>query len=257
MRYLDDCFIYWDTRLGPVTQLHNMLNELHHNIKFTIETNDQRMNFLDITMMVQKKKVITDMYYKPTDTHNYVPFNSTHPKHILKNIPYNLARRLCTIVDSKKTLNMRMKELQETLAHLGYPQNLIENGFKKAKAIPQEELRTAKEKSSNENLLTFVSTYNPRNPNFFPIIKESISILNASPKLKNKLQNTKLIQSKRQPQSLKRILTRAKFTTGDPIVDKPKVSECNDKRCQTCKHIVECSQVEIKQAKRRLTSRII
>ena len=248
MRYLDDCFIYWDTRLGPVTQLHNMLNELHHNIKFTIETNDQRMNFLDITMMVQKKKVITDIYYKPTDTHNYVPFNSTHPKHILKNIPYNLARRLCTIVDSKKTLNMRMKELQETLAHLGYPQNLIENienGFKKAKAIPQEELRTAKEKSSNENLLTFVSTNNPRNPNFFPIIKESISILNASPKLKNKLQNTKLIQSKRQPQSLKRILTRAKFTTGDPIVDKPKVSKCNDKRCQTCKHIVECSQVEI------------
>ena len=81
--------------------------------------------------------------------------------------------------------------------------------------------------------------------NFFPIIKESISILNASPKLQNKLQNTKLIQSKRQPQSLKRILTRAKFTTGDPIVDKPKVSKCNDKRCQTCKHIVECSQVEI------------
>ena len=73
MRYLDDCFIYWDTRLGPVTQLHNMLNELHHNIKFTIETNDQRMNFLDITMMAQEKKVITDIYYKPTDTHNYVP----------------------------------------------------------------------------------------------------------------------------------------------------------------------------------------
>ena len=186
MRYLDDCFIYWDTRLGAVTQLYIMLNELHHNMKFTIETNDQRMNFLDIAMMVEKKKVITDINYKPTDNHNYVPFNSNHPKHTLKNIPYNLARQLCTIVDSKKTLKMRMKELQETLTHLGYPQKLIENGFKKSKAIPQEELRTAKEKSSNENLLTFVSTNNPRNPNIFPI-KESISILNASPNLKNKL----------------------------------------------------------------------
>ena len=106
MRYLDDCFINWDTRLGPVTQLHNILNELHHNIKFTIETNDQRMNFLDIAMMVQEKKVITDIYHKPTDTNNYVPFNSNHPKHTLKNIPYNLARRLCTIVDNKKTLKM-------------------------------------------------------------------------------------------------------------------------------------------------------
>ena len=70
MRYLDDCFINWDTRLGPVTQLHNILNELHHNIKFTIETNDQRMNFLDIAMMVQEKKVSTDIYHKPTDTNN-------------------------------------------------------------------------------------------------------------------------------------------------------------------------------------------
>ena len=29
MRYLDDFFIYWDTRLSPVTQLHNILNSLH------------------------------------------------------------------------------------------------------------------------------------------------------------------------------------------------------------------------------------
>ena len=66
-------------------------------------------------------------YYKPADTHNYVPFNSTHPKHTLKNIPYNLARQLCTIVDSEETLQVRMKKLQEALTHLGYPQILIEN----------------------------------------------------------------------------------------------------------------------------------
>ena len=38
----------------------------------------------DIAMMVQEKKIITEIYYKPTDTHNNVPFNSTHPKHTLK-----------------------------------------------------------------------------------------------------------------------------------------------------------------------------
>ena len=75
MRYLDDCFIYWDTRLGPVTQLHDILNSLHDNIKFTIETNHQQMNFLDIKMIAEKDKIITDIYFKPTDTHNYVPFN--------------------------------------------------------------------------------------------------------------------------------------------------------------------------------------
>ena len=252
MRYLDDCFIYWDTRLGPVTQLHDILNSLHDNTKFTIETNHQQMNFLDIKMLAEKDKVITDRYFKPTDTHNYVPFNSTHPKHTLRNIPYNLARRLCTIVEERETLEMRMNKLQETLILLGYPLTLIKNWFEKAKGIPQERLRTPKEKILEQNLLTFVSTNNPRNPQFFPIIKESISILNASPKLKNKIENTKIIPSKRQPQNLKRILTRAKFTSENRIDSKPKVTKCDDKRCETCKQIVVCSQVVINKPNKTL-----
>ena len=101
MRYLDDCFIYWDTKMGPITELHNILNDLHERIKFTVETNYEKMNFLDIQMTAKNDKIITDIYFKPTDTHNYIPFKSAHPRHTLINIPYNLARRLCTIIDEK------------------------------------------------------------------------------------------------------------------------------------------------------------
>ena len=201
-RYLDGCFIYWDTRLGPVTQLHDILNSLHDKIKFTIETNHQQMNFLDIKMIAEKDKIITDIYFKPTDTHNYVRLNSTDPKHALRNIPYNLTRRLCAIADERETLEMRMNKLQETLIHLGCPLTLIKNGLEKAKGIPLEQLTTLKEKTLEQNLLTFVSTNNPRNPEFCQIIKESISILNASMKLMNKIDNTKIISSKCQPQTL-------------------------------------------------------
>ena len=47
MRYLDDCFIYWDTGIGPITELHNILNNLHENIKFAVETNYNKINVLD------------------------------------------------------------------------------------------------------------------------------------------------------------------------------------------------------------------
>ena len=223
MRYLDDCFIYWDTRMGPITELHSILNSLHDSIKFTVETNHEKMNFLDIQMIVQNDKIITDIYFKPTDTQSYVPFKSAHPRHTLINIPYNLARRLCTIVDEKTTLTTRLKELKDTLRHLGYPKTLIDNGLKKATEIPQEQLRTPKEKTQERNILTLVSTNNPRNPNFYPIIKESISVLNASPKMKRELNKTKLIPSKRQPQNLKRILTRAKFISQVTVNDTPKL----------------------------------
>ena len=122
------------------------------------------MNFLDINMIAEKDKIITDIYFEPTDTHNYVPSNSTHPQHTLRNIPYNLTRRLCTKVDERETLTVRMNKLQETLMHLGYSLTLITNCFEKAKGIPQEQLRTPKEKTLEQNLLTIVSTNNPRNP---------------------------------------------------------------------------------------------
>ena len=143
-----------------------------------MESNSNEMHFLDIKLLILDDKVITDIYYKPTDTQNYVPFKSSHPKHTLKNIPYNLARRLCTIIDESSTLETRLEQLTSTLLH---PSTLINQSIIKAKSIPQETSRSNTLKSTENNLLTFVSTYNPGNPDMFSVIRESISILNASP----------------------------------------------------------------------------
>ncbi len=72
-----------------------------------MESSPVEMHFLDVQVQISNEKVITDIYYKQTDTQNYATFKSSHPKHTLKNIPYNLARRLCTIIDEKSTLDTR------------------------------------------------------------------------------------------------------------------------------------------------------
>ena len=72
----------------------------------------------------------------------------------------------------------------------------------------------------------------------FSVIRESISILNASPKMDKAMKEIKLIPSRRQPENLKRILTRAKFATDYTTPNEPKVSQCKDPRCQTCKEIL-------------------
>jgi len=243
LRYLDDCFIYWDVNICNENELHNMLNDLHPNIKFTMEANSSRMNFLDIQLLVAQDKIITDIYFKQTDTRNYVHSKSCHPKHTLKNIPFNLARRLCTIIDERTTLEKRLEEPQGTLLHLDYPINLIKKGIEKAKNIPQQTLRSNIEKENTVDLLTFVSTNNPRNPNMFSIIKESLLILKTSTRMNEAMKNMKLIPSKRQAPNLKRILTRAKF--GSPSKEKTKVTQCKDPRCHTCKEILVGNQVEL------------
>ena len=114
--------INWDTNISPIQELHNILNNLHPRIKFTMEYDQKEINFLDINLQVESKNIITDIYYKSTVTHNHVPFQSKHPKQTLVNIPYNLARRLCTIVDKRTTLEHRLNQLRDILRHLGCPE---------------------------------------------------------------------------------------------------------------------------------------
>ena len=42
------------------------------------------------------------IFYKKTDTQRCVPFNSCHPKQCKNNIPFTLARIICTIMENRK-----------------------------------------------------------------------------------------------------------------------------------------------------------
>ena len=62
-----------------------------------------------------------------------------------------------------------------------------------------------------ENILPYVSTFNPTDPEIFKPITENMPILQEEETMRNFLSNYKIIKSKRQPYNLKRLLTKAKF----------------------------------------------
>ena len=70
--------------------------------------------------------------------------------------------------------------------------------------------------------------------------------------MKQKLRNIEIIPSKRQRPNLKKILIRTKFTSQENTENTPKVKKCKDKRCETCKKIVVCSQIEIDKQNKTL-----
>ena len=91
-RYLDDCFILWVHSSEKLSVFNSYLNDLNSNIKFTLESSDTKLPFLDALVVKEGKTLSTDIYYKPTDTHQYLHFGSCHPHHTKTAIPYNLAR---------------------------------------------------------------------------------------------------------------------------------------------------------------------
>ena len=206
-----------------------------------METSESQLPFLDILLLKKGTSIITDIYYKQTDTKQYLHFKSSHERHVKTNLPYSLARRICTIISDNNLRHERLNELKEALINRGFPQPLIENGVKRALSCNIEDLRSSKPKQPAQECITFVTTHNPNNPELFPKIINNLDILQQDDKFSKILRNTKIIKSKRQPPNLKKLLTNAKFTDTNA---QPKVTKCNKPRCGTCSYIIEGHEIE-------------
>ena len=81
-----------------------MLNKKHPTIKFTAEWSKTQINFLDVTVYLENGNIKTDLYVKPTDTHQYLHSSSCHPYHCKKGIPYSQTLRLNRICSDSRSL---------------------------------------------------------------------------------------------------------------------------------------------------------
>ena len=230
-RYLDDCIIFWSRSMEDLNTFKMLLNSLHPSIKFTMESSQIELPFLDILIKKSGTKIITDIYYKQTDTHQYLNFHSCHPSHTKRNIPYCMARRVCAIVSDNRLKELRLSELKIYLEQQFYPSKLIDNGIKRAKSLTITELRTPKEKREETETIPFVCTHDPKLPNVFSFMKSNLPLLHQSENMKLLVRKENLIYSRRQPKNLKKHLTRAKF---DSVQETFSVKSCDDTRCGTC-----------------------
>ena len=236
-RFLDDCYINWPYGEEKLGALHRILNSLNDNIQLTVETSCVELPFLDVMVKKEGTRLTTDIYYKPTDSFQYLPYTSSHPRHTKNNIPYNLARRICMIIENREKRGQRLQELRYILLSKKYPANVINIGIEKALAQTPQELRVVKENGNNDNyLLCLVTTYNPNNPTVFQLIRKTLPMLNQSAPSKSIMTRTKVIHSQRQPRNLKKMLANSYFKRSD---QDPEVKKCGVKRCGTCPYLKE------------------
>ena len=232
-RYLDDIFLIWNAKIaGSIQNFRDNLCSLDSRISFTLDQHNKSVSFLDVRVSAVDSKIMTDIFYKETDSKRYLDYHSCHPRHIKNNVPFNLARRICTIVSDNDILQKRLEELKTFLIACNYPLLIIDNGINKAKMIPKSNLRDCKIASKNPNAIPFISTYDPNYQNQFNTA--SIIINNLKCNLQQ-FENVSLVNSRRQPNNLKKFLTMAKFTN-DPSMQY-NVSKCEDKKCKLCDHI--------------------
>ena len=136
LRYIDDVFLLWTHGPEEFQNFVHHCNNFHHSIKFTAETSSHEIPFLDVMVSIKDGSLYTDLYSKPTDSHQFLHWTSCHPKHTKSSFPYGLAFRLNRICSTPATLNTRVTELKGFLKARGYPNGTVEKADQQSLSHP-------------------------------------------------------------------------------------------------------------------------
>ncbi|XP_074039195.1 uncharacterized protein [Leptinotarsa decemlineata] len=147
-RYVDDCLVFIDGNSIVAHDILNSLNNLHPKIKFTLEIEqDNKLNFLDLTITKTYNKLDFSIYRKPTQTDHVIPFNSFHPmQHKLASFNCYVNRLLNTPL-SPSNFNLELNTLKQIAVNNGYQPYIIH------KLISEFKLRSDRRLAFNSTTL--------------------------------------------------------------------------------------------------------
>ena len=251
-RFLDDVFLKWRDSLGDPMELFHLLNNIDEKINFTIEMGNS-IPFLDVRFTLGTNGTLeTDIYYKPTDTHNYVQFGSFHPHKTLTNIPFSLARRICLIVSDSDTRDHRLQELKGFLMQKKYPEAVIDSSIARASLLNREELLQSQSHTlsqADNSSMPFVYTNNSSNPDVLNVVRRGMDILLPSERMRTVMKDKKVVAARRQPRNMKALLFRPRFGTNQqqypgsvlPCRKDPNRGKTCGRPCKCCDSIRECN----------------
>ena len=110
------------------------------------------LDFFDVKIILHEdNSVETDIYYKPTNTHDYLPYNSAYGGHTKNNILYHLAKKIIVFVSNPENTIICLNEFRQLLKECKYPEHVI--------SIFNAKFQGPAPNPEKKNVIPFVTTY--------------------------------------------------------------------------------------------------
>jgi len=161
LRLIDDIFGVWTGTESELLDWVAFLNNSHTSIKFTLEFSKTEIPFLDTLVYIENNKLKTKLYKKPTDNKQYLHFNSEHPQHVKKAIPYAQALRYRRIIEDDHILLVELQKLKENFIIRQYPEKIVDSAISRVLQLDRSEIIKYRPKTAKSwQFIPFVLTYN-------------------------------------------------------------------------------------------------
>ena len=249
LRYIDDIFLIWNNGHDSFQEFMTHLNSCHHSIKFTVETSTSQVNFLDTTVKIDSNgKLYTDLYCKPTDSHNYLLYDSAHPGHLKSSLPYSQLLRIRRICSKLSDFDRNAIMIGHHFLRRNYPEDLVIEAILKIRRKDRESLLAPRPIANSETTfedLFLVSTYNPDCSPLKEIVQKTWQTLGRTNNTET-LYSKNIIFGNRRNKNLRDTLVHAKIsapTDNSLLTKRSKDRRCIARACRYCPRLDHSGQI--------------
>ncbi len=244
-RFIDDIFVIWPHGHDSLIEFMETLNSFHSTIgsgriKFTHTVSPTSISFLDVQVNLINHKLETDLFSKPTDTHQYLHFNSFHPRHIINSLPYSLALRIVRICSSSLKRRKHLDQLRLHLVARKYPLTLINRCIRKALTHSRNELLSTSNPPPPNSKIPFITPFfgGAKQP-IKNAVYEHLPLLRRSSTMNSILDTNRPTLAFQRCQNLKDILVKADLNPSRP---QKGFFKCNSETCSIDIYTINTNQ---------------
>ena len=234
-RFIDDCLGTASCSYAELESFIHFVNNFHPALKFTWEISETSVSFLDILISINGSRLTTSVFYKPTDSHSYLLFSSSHPNHTKRSIPFSQFLRLRRICSEDEDFQTKSLEMRNFFVQRGYPTSLLDTAFSKASSIPRSDtLTNSVHNGTDNNKIPLVLTYHPFNFKVRDVIRKNFHILKNDPQTSSIFSENPLV-SFRHNKNIRESLVSSSLTSETSLSEG--TFPCKRGNCKTCDYI--------------------
>ena len=111
-RFIDDMIAATNCTGDEARQFVDWMNTLNPNLKSTMEWSSEKINCLDVTLVMEDGKLETDRHVKPTNPQLFLHYTSNHPQSVFKAIVYGQAITVRTICSKDEYVQKHLESLR-------------------------------------------------------------------------------------------------------------------------------------------------
>ncbi len=184
-RFIDDIFAVFTCTREEVEQFIYDIDHSNPSIRFTSNISETSVDFLDTTVKLDEHgKLYTTLYTKPTDTHDYLLYNSAHPKHCKDGTPYSQLLRVRKICSHDTDFVTNSEMILGNFYRRGYPIDVLKSAWNAVKTLNRDDLlveRPQQNVEPTEQSFYLTTTYNPASPNLKGLLGKNWDLVNLPP----------------------------------------------------------------------------